>query len=739
MQPATIEQLSRALGDRYQVEREIGRGGMATVYLATDGKHHRQVAIKVLRPELGLVGPDRFLREVRIAAQLSHPHILALYDSGAADGLLYYVMPFIKGETLRQRLEREGQLPVEAAVAIIRQVAFALGYAHAQGVIHRDIKPENILLHEGEPLVADFGIALAVSAASGNRLTETGLAVGTPEYMSPEQAFGEHELDGRSDIYSLAAVLFELLAGEPPFTGPTPMSVLTKRMVDPVPSVRRLRATVPAGIEQVLTRALARTPADRFATAAAFAEALSAPGAAGPTSPVVAVLPFVNLSTDPENEYFADGMTEDVIIHLSKLKTLDVIARASVMPFKSRTQGIREIAAALNAGALLDGSVRRAGNRVRISAQLIDAATGQHLWGETYDRDLTDIFAIQTDVALQIAAALQAELTVDERNRIEQQPTTDLLAYQLYVQGRHSIARFTTDGMTQGIRLFEAAIAQDPRFALAYANVGLLWIELGESGETEPGAAYAKARVAISRALELDPNLADGYSALGYLKTVTDHDWAGAELAFKRALALQPGNADAFDHYGRLCASMGRFDEGLAHLRRAQTLDPQVHRSDLANALLRVGRFEEALEAGLQLVAADPQLERGHTIVAWACQRLGRHDEAIAALRRAIELSPAKTIWRAQLGEALGLAGRTDEAREVLAELTELSATRYVSPYHYAYVHTGLGEYDAAMDWLERAYAERAGAVYGIKGSFLFAPLRDHPRFRALLGKMGLS
>ncbi len=712
---------------------------MATVYLATDLKHHRQVAIKVLRPELGLVGPDRFLREVRIAAQLSHPHILALYDSGAADGLLYYVMPFIKGETLRQRLERERQLPVEAAVTIIRQVAFALGYAHAQGVIHRDIKPENILLHEGEPLVADFGIALALTAAKGTRLTEGGLAIGTPEYMSPEQAFGEQEPDGRSDVYSLACVLFELLSGEPPFTGPNAMSVLTKRMVDPVPSVRRLRTSVPPGIEQVLIRALAKAPADRYPTAAAFAEALAAPGAAGPTSPVVAVLPFVNLSADPENEYFADGMTADVIIHLSKLKTLDVISRASVMPFKARKQGVSEIAAALNAGSLLDGSVRRAGNRVRIVAQLIDAGTGQHLWGETYDRDLTDIFAIQTDVALQIAAALQAELTVDQRARIEQPPAHDLHAYQLYIEGRHSLVKFTTDGMSQGIRLFEAAIDADPRFALAYAGIALAWIELGESGETEPGAAHAKAAVAVARSLELDPNLADGYTALGYLKTVAEYDWTAAEQAFKQALALQPGNADALDHYGRLCGSMGRFDESLALLRRAQALDPHVHRSDVPNALLRAGHFEEALDAARRLIDTDPGYDRGYTTLGWACQRLGRNDEAIAALNRAIAISPDKTIWLAQLGEALGLAGRTEEARAVLARLGELATTRYVSPYHFAYVHTGLGEYDAAMDWLERAFAERAGAVYGIKGSFLFAPLRGHPRFVALLGRMGLA
>jgi len=712
---------------------------MATVYLARDLKHRRLVAIKVLRPELTLAGPDRFLREIQIAAQLSHPHILALHDSGTADGLLFYVMPFIKGESLRQRLEREGQLPVEAAVALVRQVAFALAYAHAQGVIHRDIKPENILLHEGEPLIADFGIALAVAAASGTRLTEGGLAMGTPEYMSPEQAFGEQALDQRSDVYSLACVLFELLSGEPPYTGPTAMSVITKRMVDPVPSVRRLRATVPGGIDQVLARALARSPTDRFASAAAFAEALVAPGARSRESPIVAVLPFVNLSPDPDNEYFADGITEDVIIHLSKLRTLDVIARASVMPFKRRTQGVREVAAALNAGALLDGSVRRVGNRVRIVAQLIDAGTEQQIWGDTYDRDLTDIFAIQTDVALQIAAALRAELTPDEKTRIEQKPTTDIHAYQLYLQGRHCFVRYTTAGMTQGIGFFEQAVASDPRFAQAYAGIALAWIEMGEGGDIEPDHAYSKARAAVTRALELDPDLADGHCAAGYLAFVADLGWVAAEQAFKRALILQPGHADACNHYGRMCGSLGRFDEAVALQRRAQELDPSAHRADLANALLRAGRFEEALDAARRAVEFDPHYDRAHATLGWAYQRLGRHDEAIAALQRAITLSPDKSIWLAQYGEVVGLAGRHEEAGAVLARLEALSASRYVSPYLFAYVHTGLGEHGAAIDWLERAYAERAGAVYGIRGSFLFAPLREHPRFVALLRRMHLA
>src|SRR5882724_3392434 len=406
---------------------------MATVYLADDLKHHRKVAIKVLRPELGsLLGADRFTREIRIAAGLNHPHILPLHDSGDADGLLFYVMPYIRGESLRQKLGREKQLPVDEAIGIVRQVASALDHAHGLGLIHRDVKPENILLHEGEAMVADFGIAMAAGSAPVERLTATGLMVGTPTYMSPEQAAGERTLDARSDVYSLGCVLYELLAGEPPYTGATAQMVIAKRFTDPIPRVRRLRPAVPPAVERALMTVLARVPADRFASAAAFAEALTEPAGDTARPPSVAVLPFLNLSADPENEFFTDGITEDVIAQLSKIRSLKVISHTSVMQFKKREQSLREIGATLQVATLLEGSVRRAGDRVRIVAQLIDAEADQHLWAETYDRQLTDIFAIQTDVALQIASALEAELSLDEQTRVRKEPTKDLHAYQLY-------------------------------------------------------------------------------------------------------------------------------------------------------------------------------------------------------------------------------------------------------------------------------------------------------------------
>src|SRR5438552_2553624 len=392
------ERLNAALAGRYAIERELGSGGMATVYVADDLKYHRTVAVKVLRPELASVlGPDRFLREVEIAAKLNHPHILALYDSGEADGLLFYVMPYVKGESLRHKLERERELPIDEALRITGQVASALGYAHDQGVIHRDVKPENILLYEGEAMVADFGIA-------------------------------------------------------------------------------------------------------------------------------VAVLPFLNLSADPENEYFADGITEDVIAQLSKIRALEVISRTSVMPFKKRQEGLRTIAAKLNVATLLEGSVRRAGDRVRIVAQLIDADTDQHLWAETYDRQLTDVFAIQTDVAVLNADALQAQLSPGERTRINKEPTSDLQAYQLYLQGRHCLVKFTEPGLRQGIEYFQQAILRDPDYALAHARVAMAFVELGGQGggAVTPAEAYERAKQAAATALALDNGLGEACCMLAFTKFVCD-------------------------------------------------------------------------------------------------------------------------------------------------------------------------------------------------------------------------
>ncbi len=749
MQTDVMTLLRDALAGRYRIERELGRGGMAVVFLAEDLKHRRRVAIKVLRPEVAkAIGSGRFLREIEIAAQLSHPHILPLFDSGEAgkpgsrdERFLFFVMPYVEGESLRDLLTREKQLPIEDALRIAREVADALAYAHRAGVVHRDIKPENILLQAGHPVVSDFGIASALQAAAGEPLTDPGFAVGTPAYMSPEQSVGE-AVDSRSDVYSLACVLFEMLAGDPPFTGSTAQAIQARKVMDTVPRIRTVRELVPEGVERVIRTALARVPADRFSTVSEFSAALAHGAVARAPVRSVAVLPFLNLSAVPDNEYFADGITEDVIAQLSKIRSLKVISRTSVMMFKKREQSLREIGQLLSAATLLEGSVRRAGDRVRIVAQLIDAETDQHLWAETYDRKLDDIFAIQSDVALQIATALKAELSPDEQTRIHRGPTRDLQAYQLYLQGRHWFVRHTAEGLRQAVDYFRRAIAKDPGFALAHADLAQAYTELALAsggGLFRPEEGFALARQSVAAALALDGALSEAHCMLGFLRYVRDFDWGAAEAEFRRALELSPNNADANDLYGRMLAALGRHDEALPFVTRAQELDPLSHRTDLAAALLRAGRYEEALPAAEHAVALDPGYGRGHATLGWVYVKLGRVEEGLAELRQGAELTLDDAMFLAQLGEAYALTGREPEARDVLRRLEERSREEYVTPYYFAYVYTGLGEYDTAIDALERCLVDHSGGLYGLKASFLFAPLRGHPRFEALLRKLHLQ
>jgi serine/threonine-protein kinase len=724
------------LSDRYALEHELGSGGMATVFLARDLKHDRLVALKVLRPEVAYaLGPDRFRREIRVASSLQHPHIVSVHDSGDTGGRLWFTMPYVDGESVRALLEREHAVPVDVAVAIVRDVAQALQYAHDRGVVHRDVKPENILFQHGQAVIADFGIALSTD----DRLTATGLVMGTPAYVSPEQAAGERDVDGRSDQYSLACVLYELLAGEPPYTGGSAQTIIAKRFVDPVPSVRRLRTTIPLAVDRAIARALSRSPADRFPTITAFAEALTQPAGAATRPASVAVLPFRNMNGEAENEFFADGITEDVIAQLSKIHSLKVISRASVLRFKKRDQELREIGGALQVATVLDGSVRRAGNRVRIVASLVDVETDEHLWSETYDRELTDIFAIQMDVALQIAAALRAELSHDEQARIRREPTANVHAYQLYLQGRFWNTRYTPQSFQRGVEYYQQAIAADPQFALAHSALAQAYAEMAISGIVKEAEPIKRARAAVTRALAIDNSLGDAHAVSGLIKFSQDFDWAAAEQEFKLALELSPGSADVYDHYGWLLGSMCRFDEALRMVRRAHELDPLVHRTDVASMLLRAGQFAAALDAAKQAVDFDPDDARAYAVLGWAHLKLGEAAEGIALLEQAVAKAPENMMFLAQLGEALALAGETARARDILRQLEDLSHERHMSPYHFAYVHTGLGELDRAMDWLERAYVDRGGSIYGVKGSFLFTPLREHPRFVALLTKMNLA
>ncbi|MFL5496439.1 MAG: protein kinase domain-containing protein, partial [Gemmatimonadales bacterium] len=613
-----LDQLTRALGDRYRIERELGQGGMATVYLAHDLKHARPVALKVLRPDLAAsLGVERFLSEIRTTAKLNHPHILALYDSGEVltDGpgqttLLYYVMPFVDGESLRDRLTRDKHLAVDDAVRVATEVADALVYAHAHDVIHRDIKPENILLQSGHAVVADFGIARAVSAAGSERITMTGLAVGTPTYMSPEQAAGERDVDGRSDLYALACVLYEMLAGEPPFTGPTLDAILVQRFTRPPPRVSTRVPHIAPGIDAALYTAMARAPEERFATVERFAQALVAkarPAEAEGRERSIAVLPFTNMSGDPENEYFSDGISEEIINALSQLPRLRVAARTSSFSFKGRNADLRTVGEQLRVGTVLEGSVRKAGGRLRITAQLVNVADGYHLWSERYDRELTDVFAIQDEIATAIAGKLKVTLGVGEG--LVRPPTENLEAYDQFLKGR-GLARQRGPALLRAVECFDRAIALDGAFAPAHAELAEALLLLALYGMVHPAEVHARAAAATGRALALDANLVAAQLALGLLSLMGDFDREKAAAAWARAIELDPASLEAralgalFD----LCYVRGEYQAAIPELRAVVEADPlSAHaRAQLALALAWSRQPELAAEEARRGIELDP-------------------------------------------------------------------------------------------------------------------------------------
>jgi serine/threonine-protein kinase len=459
-----------------------------------------------------------------------------------------------------------------------------------------------------------------------------------------------------------------------------------------------------------------------------------------PRAASVAVLPFSNLSADSENEFFADGITEDVIAHLAKIRSLKVISRTSVMAFKKSDRSLRQIGEKLGAATVVEGSIRRAGNRVRIVAQLVDAFTDEHIWSDTYDRDLTDIFAIQSEVALNIATALRAQLSNDERARVGRRPTENFEAYELYLRGRNSFYRFSEDGLRRSLIDYSDAIARDPSFALAWASMAESYTESCINGfaGSFPEDTIRNARAAAARALEIDDQLAEAHGISGFVRFVFDFDWLSAEREFLTAIELSPGSAEAHNHYSWLCASLERYDDALREVRQARELDPILIQTDVATTLLRAGRIDEALEEARRSLRDDPGAPRAHSNLGWALIFHGDHAAGIASLEHAWTLSPNSTLFLSQLGQAYAVTGNVERARKVLQQLHDRAIHEFVSPYHFAYVYAGLGEADTAIDWLERAFEQRSGAIYGIKGSFLFHNLRSHPRFKSLLQKMNL-
>jgi serine/threonine protein kinase/tetratricopeptide (TPR) repeat protein len=733
-----LDRLKEALADRYSIERELGSGGMATVYLAEDLKHHRKVAVKVLRPELAAsLGVERFVREIEIAANLTHPHILGLHDSGEADGFLYYVMPFIEGESLRDRLNREKQLPIDNALQITRDVADALGHAHALGIVHRDIKPENILFQGGHALVADFGIARAVSAAGVETLTETGLAVGTPAYMSPEQASGGNDIDARSDLYSLGCVLYEMLSGETPYLGSTPQAIVAKKMSEPAPRVSVVRDKVPPAVEAALDKALSRTPADRFVTASQFADALTAE-VVRPEDAVksIVVLPFENLSPDPEQGYFADGMTEELITDLSKVRSLRVISRTSAMLLKGSQKDVPTIARELNVRYVLEGSVRRAGNSLRITAQLIEAAADAHLWAEKYTGTLEDVFDLQEQLSRRIVEALKVTLAPDEDRHLAGRDIPDVEAYALYLRAGQELLKMTEASLDLAEQLLERALARTGPNALLLATAAEIAYGFQDLGYRPAAETLERGDALATRALELDPNLAEAHVAKALIAQRRFDIPATVRHAL-RAVELDPANAMAAWAAGFLLAEAGRTDEAREFGDRARTLDPLWWPAQAGSyyADLFDGNYDSALAkaVGMHTVSGDNPV--ADLWLGVCLLYAGRSDEAVAPLDRAAAagvgiFSATATYVAAMVSgdrEAVRVVLADPGTREALEMTTELS-------WLAAAASAAVGDLDEALYWLSRAI--EMGFInhrfFAEHDPFL-AKLRGDPRFEALM------
>jgi serine/threonine protein kinase/Flp pilus assembly protein TadD len=735
----------KTLADRYEIVRELGHGGMATVYVANDTKHGREVAIKVLRPDVAqTIGADRFLREITIAARLSHPHIVPLIDSGEAEGLLYYVSPYLRGGSLRDLLDREHRLSTTDALRIAREVASGLDYVHRSGFVHRDVKPANILFADGLALLADFGVAHAYRDHGFDALTDGGIAVGTPAYMSPEQASGETNLANRSDEYSLACVVYEMLAGAPPFAGAGARAIMAKHVTEIPQSVRALRPETPIALDRALCKALSKDPSQRFASTIEFVEALEAVADLERARPArtrsIAVLPFVNASPDPENEYFSDGITDELIDALSKVEGLRVASRTSVFALKGKPQDVRSIGVVLGVSIVLEGTVRAAGEQMRITAQLSSTDDGRLLWSQRYDRTVGDVFALQDEIARTIVDTLRATSFAELSEPPVRRSTTNTKAYSLYLRGRFAWNKRTDEGLAEGIRYFEAAIAEDPSYAAAYAGLSDSYALQGDYRSIPVVEGFERAKAYARAALALDETLAEGHASLAWCLFIYDWNWDGAGREFRRALALEPRYFAAHNWYGFLLVALGRIEEALVEGHIALELNPtsvSIRRS-MGHMYFYARRYDQAEYHLARAAAMNPTSEETYRVLGLTLAEAGQLDAAERALREAVELPGSGPYSLATLGYVLARSGKRADAEAVLGQLHVIARHDYVSPVSFATLHMGLGDHAEALTWLERAHAERRGWLAYLRVNPVLDAIRTEPRFKALVEAMGL-
>ena len=745
----------------YEILAAIGAGGMGEVYRARDPRLGRDVAIKVL-PEQMSQDPQalaRFEREARAVAALSHPNILAIFDVGAEQGVSYVVTELLEGETLRARLVG-GAMAWRKAVETGAALAEGLAAAHSKGITHRDLKPANIFLTaEGRVKILDFGLARVGGEGPGagegtltDGLTQAGTVMGTVGYMSPEQVRGGRAGPG-SDIFSLGCVLYEMVSGRRAFGGQTPVETMSAILRDSPPELADSRKQIPAELDRVISHCLEKNPEERFQSARDLAFDLKAvlgsgSVAAAPAPPPVkaidsiAVLPFVNASREPDAEYLSDGITESIINSLAQIAQLRVMPRSTVFRYKGQDADPQAVGRELNVRVVLTGRVIQRGEALVVGTELVDVVEGSQLWGERYNRKLSDVFALEEEIARKISESLRMKLTGEEKKLLAKRFTEDTGAYQLYLKGRHYWIKRTPASMKKGVEYFQQAIEKDPGYALAYAGLADGYSMLSVYSAIPPKPGWAKAKAAAAAAVALDPELAEAHTSLAFIRAFADWDWASAEEECRRAMELNPAHWQAPYWYAAVLGLCGRYDEAERQIRRAQEMEPLspaiLHIAALTSIAAR--RYAEAIDrcsTGLEL---DPNHPLLRLWLGTAYEQESRYEEAIRELERALELLENEPVGVAVLAHAYAMAGNETEARRLLRELLDLAERRPVDPYCVALVYDSLGEQDRAFEWLEKACASRSGwLTLHAKGDPRLDGLRPDPRFQKILQRMGLG
>ena len=773
------DQLQAALGDAYTIERELGGGGMARVFVAREESLGRDVVVKMLSPELSLgISAERFTREIKLAAMLQEPHIVPIHASGVtAEGLPYFTMPFVRGESLRGRMN-QGQVPPAEAIGILRDIARALLYAHAHGVVHRDIKPENVLLSEGTAVVTDFGIAKAVSASQATgttqALTATGTSIGTPAYMAPEQAAADPNVDHRADLYAWGMIAYELLAGRHPFADRmTPQQLLRAQMSEMPEHLRGDEFHTPPALANLVMRCLAKDPADRPASTRELLDVLDArpsiarrvmgtnrrlplivgallvasvgayflgrrPVAPPPGDQSVAVMPFTIIGGDTAQEYLAAGMTDELASELSKVGGLRVAARRSTYSYKGKSTPPAEIGHALHVGMLLDGTVQQVKDRIRVRAQLTSATDGGVLWGDTFEGDARDVFALQDTITNAIIRKLRLTLvTSAQANQASERPK-NLEAHDLYLRGRFEADRHTERGLQAAIALFQRAAATDTTYAQPWVGIADAYGWLAD-GFMLPTEAYPKAKQAVTHAIALSPTLAEAHAVLAWILLAYDWDFAAAGEEGRRAVTLDPASALAHSNYSYALIYSRKPDSALAEMRRAIALDPLSASlsTNLEWHLLLSRKYAAVIEQHRVTKRLDPTYYFGDSWVGIAYRELGRFDESVAAYR--VAASSHEDLPVPGLAVTLARMGDTAHARASLQQLLATPGIVNRTPEGIAQIYASLGDRDRAFEWLDRAYRVRRNSILESAFSPAYDSLRSDPRFQALQRKLGLA